>query len=917
MSAIDLYDLLPEVHRMEDAGRGRVLAALLDAVAAQMTEVHDDIEGLWDDFFVETCADWVVPYLGDLVGNAALHEVGQRARADVFKTIRYRRRKGTVPTLEEMARDVTRWGAAVVPFFESLEWTQNVNHLRVRPSPATRPLDLAPWNNPAVVERNGTANLRDADRLGLVDGAFDVTSRSVDVRTIGDENGWHNIGNVGVFVWRLRDYSVTGAHPRAAGSAGCFHVSPLGNPMPLFNPEQEVEERQVADELAVPAPIRADAMYFRTAAYYGHGKAVGIYVGGTGEENLVPIGRIVVKDLSTWSPPSPGNVALDVHLGRLAFGTPPTDDAYVAYSYGFAADIGGGPYDRRRLPVGRHDAQLTVARPTALEALIRVPRDATTIADALAIWDPVTAPSVVVQVEDSRTYVESVDVDARAGRVVIQAQNQERPVVVGDIRVRGDIADGVVTLDGLTVAGRVLVGTTLRELRIIHCTLVPGVALADDGAAVRPDEPSVLVDPGNVDTQVTIEACIVGPVRMPAEAPGLVLRDSIVDSPGRNGPRARHVPVLVSAQNPSFGGLTSERPRLRVASESFGPFTVEITGEPTTLADLGDAIERAVRATHTAASFAGARVLGVPGRRRLVLLSGGPDALTITAADGDPTARESGLEGEGVYQTTALVGASRAWAPLRTSAVELLVDDGAGEAHTLRFDSTAPTLARFRGELQQHLRAASGSEVFASALVARDGHRLVVVPGTSGHSFTVSGTDADPTTVLERGLDLPLPAVAAGTRPRDFGPRASLERCTVFGPVLARTLDATDVIFAEQTAVERRQLGCVRFSWLSPGSQTPRRYRCQPDLVLETVRGAQRLVVAARMRPRFTSLHYGDPAYAQLSRTCPDEIRTGAEDGAEMGAFAHLRQPQRETNLRIRLEEYLPFGLRAGVVFVT
>jgi hypothetical protein len=36
-----------------------------------------------------------------------------------------------------------------------------------------------------------------------------------------------------------------------------------------------------------------------------------------------------------------------------------------------------------------------------------------------------------------------------------------------------------------------------------------------------------------------------------------------------------------------------------------------------------------------------------------------------------------------------------------------------------------------------------------------------------------------------------------------------------------------------------------------------------------------------------------------------------------MGAFNHLMQPQREANLRLRLEEYLPFGLEAGLIYVT
>ncbi len=71
------------------------------------------------------------------------------------------------------------------------------------------------------------------------------------------------------------------------------------------------------------------------------------------------------------------------------------------------------------------------------------------------------------------------------------------------------------------------------------------------------------------------------------------------------------------------------------------------------------------------------------------------------------------------------------------------------------------------------------------------------------------------------------------------------------------------------------------------------------------------------MRPRFVSLRYGDPAYCQLSRWCAGEIRRGADDESEMGVFHDLYVPQREANLRARLDEYLRFGLEAGVLYAT
>ena len=69
--------------------------------------------------------------------------------------------------------------------------------------------------------------------------------------------------------------------------------------------------------------------------------------------------------------------------------------------------------------------------------------------------------------------------------------------------------------------------------------------------------------------------------------------------------------------------------------------------------------------------------------------------------------------------------------------------------------------------------------------------------------------------------------------------------------------------------------------------------------------------------PQFASLRYGDPAYAQLRHATDVSIRQGADDESEMGVLHALFQPQREANLRIRLDEYLRFGLRAGIFYAT
>ena len=49
----------------------------------------------------------------------------------------------------------------------------------------------------------------------------------------------------------------------------------------------------------------------------------------------------------------------------------------------------------------------------------------------------------------------------------------------------------------------------------------------------------------------------------------------------------------------------------------------------------------------------------------------------------------------------------------------------------------------------------------------------------------------------------------------------------------------------------------------------------------------------------------------------PQEVRTGAEDGSEMGVWGLLKQPQRVANLEASLDAYLRFGLEAGLLFAT
>src|SRR6266851_5123547 len=140
-----LYQLLPTIYRQRDAEQGWPLQALLRVITEQVNVVEDDIAQLYENWFIETCQDWVVPYIGDLIGYQVVHEAGEPGdiktaeerlrnkilvpRRDVANTILHRRRKGTLSLLEQLANDVAGWPARAVEFYRLLGWTQNINSL--------------------------------------------------------------------------------------------------------------------------------------------------------------------------------------------------------------------------------------------------------------------------------------------------------------------------------------------------------------------------------------------------------------------------------------------------------------------------------------------------------------------------------------------------------------------------------------------------------------------------------------------------------------------------------------------------------------------------------------------------------------------------------------------------------------------
>jgi hypothetical protein len=484
-----LYGLLPAAYRIRDAEQGEPLRALLSIVAGQAGVLEEDFAQLYDDQFIETCAAWVIPYIGDLVGYRALYGVTKQVgnpRAEVANTISYRRRKGTASMLEQLARDVTGWPARVVEFFQLLATTQYMNHLR-------------PENFYAPDLRNG-------QRLQHLNTPFDTIAHTLDVRRVARRRGRYNIPNVGLFLWRLRPYPITRGTARRIAE-GCYTFHPLGLDAPLFNPTQTEDEiSHIAETVNVPEPLRRRPLYFELeaqrqaiadghspafaveqSAYFGKSPVLRIFkVSGAIVE--IPSPEILICDLSdppaplpeTWRrPPSsktynqgepaqntlPITVAVDPVLGRMAFplGTTLTNTIIeVNYSYGFSADIGGGQYARPEFPPPSPGATVS--------------RNGQTLAAALAAVVP--SQEHVIEIDNSSTIEGDVTITLVPGqRLTIGAKDEARPVINGAIIINA-ADDAELTLDGLLIAKHIEIkDNDPMTLTLRDCTVRPWVEL--------------------------------------------------------------------------------------------------------------------------------------------------------------------------------------------------------------------------------------------------------------------------------------------------------------------------------------------------------------------------------------------------------------------------------------------------------
>ncbi len=695
------------------------LHSLLLVLQEQLEVLAEDLDQLYDDQFIETCAPWVIPYIGDLIGYQSVKGIAPAVddpRAEVAETISQRRRKGTVLVMEQLARDMTAWGAHAIELFQVLADTQYMNHLR-------------PWNHYAPDLRCWKTGL-------YIETGFDRTAHKVDVRRIETRRGRYNIPNIGIFLWSLTSCSVTSDQAAiSTASPQYLRFSSLGMDIPLFH--RAISQGQEITEPAQPLNV-ADRLKRRVlcddlrkgvgAVYYGEGKSLALYLDGKLLNPYeIEVANLAGADGSWPNMPVAGSAfraAIDPELGRIAL--PPAaagtslPEVKVSYHYGFNADLGGGEYARA---------------------------DSFLVGDEAFVFpfpDPANYPDLQGAINFAISKL------TLNGAVAVEITTSETYPQTGSLNLKIDVPTGCTV-----------------ELR------------AKDGT-----RPTLLLDS---------EISMTGNASSSCALNGLLLAASASMAPASPTPVAL---VHVPAKRPD--GSTNQLEALSITHCTLVPgWSVATDGTP-----------------------------HFPTAPNLVAE---PAGLTVTA-------------------TKSILGAIRAGEFVNVEAFDCIVD------------ATDPTNV---------------------AIAALDG-----IAGVG--SLTLGSAKTSDPAQIPSG-------------------------CTIVGKVHAvlMSLVSNSIVWAALVAgdswstgliADRKQEGCVRFSFLPAGAKTPRRYEC----VEQAIAGPQ---------PIFFALRYGRPGYAKLLTSTPDVVRRGAEDGGEMGAFHFVLAPLRESDLRVRMTEYLPVGLEFGIIY--
>ena len=452
-----LWRLLPEVYRASDSDdpdKNGPLRELVNRLGKQIAVVRRSIDRTVEDQSIESCDDWLIPYIGDLLATNLVAGLDARAqRLDVAKTIYYRRRKGTVGILEEIAADITGWDARAVEFFRRLARTRHNFDPEIgfdRDQSVIEGLRGTLSATPA----GGFADLRHAGAAQKANTAFDEFFHTADFRKGRDGSGWHNIPKLGFFLWRLRTYRYLLVDPVA--DSVCpkqFTFDPTGREIPLFarsfrDPQQYGDAWVTPDEWMLPGRINNELLGREKNHLYPN--SLGVFDVSNAGPTLVPF----------------ANVHVNPERGRFEPNAPPAVGVArrVLFHHGFSSEIGAGPYDRDALQLA------DLPRPIPKAPVV------TGGAAKLQVQQTAMGSTGTILIDDSLTYTAVVNPWNVANAKIEGGQNQ-CPVLrlTGAPWIINGAPNAQLSLEGVLITGTEIILRGNFDTVTISCsTLDPG-----------------------------------------------------------------------------------------------------------------------------------------------------------------------------------------------------------------------------------------------------------------------------------------------------------------------------------------------------------------------------------------------------------------------------------------------------------
>jgi hypothetical protein len=908
-----LWKLLPAVYRAEDTDKFDANGPLREMtlrIGATAAEIRRNLDRLWEDQSIETCDDWVIPYLADLLDTRLVYGLdagGQRL--DVANTIDYRRRKGTLGVIEQVANDITRWDVKAVEFFRSLARTRH----GLDPAVAAKGAQGAALMQAAGLigaltrtPAGGFADLRNVYGGKKTGGAFDEYFYTADARMGRGRCGWRAIPHLGLFVWRLKAFLVGPTTPVPVnGCPGWFCFDPTGRDAPLFNAAEALDSADwvATDETRVRGPISQALLNasLLTPEIAGAGQTGAVLKTRFWGENPAslpnPGDLLTIEGVNAFHPQS-GDTGVE-QIFAVAAPVSADMEANVVLTLhppivtsGAGRNVTGSPADGAQLQLARNEAE------PLYPATIRI---YAAIGDA----DAVPAKNLTLRPERGRFFlaggkapaaVWAYGFSSEIGAGPYDRNGQATSVPLpgpetvltggGDALVNAPASAGTVTFDdSLTYHGpsapRTVQSLTLRagEQRRPLVRLAPGV-------------PFVLIGSGP-DATLTLDGLFVsgGDIVLQGQFGSVTLACCTLD-PGKAAP----------------SGALSSPPAAHYALAADGrelvPTRLIVEAAVTSLV-VDRCVLGPVRTRETPPGAAAA-----PQGAGYVEQAGLANSVIQAIESQKPAALAAGdVQDPALLLRQLQLGLDPVAALVRQARPGIVSLFGALSSPPLA--TPQPSESLLSGLLAELNTLIAGPSIFQPAAFAN------VALSDPTLRLLAKAVANQPAPRLNRALledAFPLELANAALA---FGDgELALSRCTILGRVVAHRLEASECVLQKMTAADDLQHGCVRFSAFAQSSRVPRPYECVqiPD-------GA----------PLFVSTDLGQPAYAQLAPTVdlniiPDKtaggapentISAGAVDGSEMGAYARDKNPIRARALILKMQEFMPAGITPVVINAT